>query len=779
MSLGPGGSPHNTTAPGNVVTPAHISTSPATLLPHPTLVRQANSFLVGLAPGTTTTTTTTNSSSSGGGGSIARATAAAAQGRVDRYCRGSNHLLIIPLPPTLAGDPLHYALTGNVTVALQLLALDAMRCSNSNDANENPPSPSSTRGEYGGRGTPHDSRYGHYHHHHQRSASLVDSSSLSFAQLPMATMSSSVHGAFDNTTRIDNMYSTSALPDVVHGSPSSGAIPSFSIVQHARSRNPETPLFPDRATASFRLHPDRSVALVPQEGVTGSVLCDVGGAVFDETDVDKNDRATGQQLLASLEKDLRELEQLMMTRSPDTIDDAVTAKTDLDNSTSQVIMEEDYDNNSEADTVKSFDTNYSYDSLDDDSDEDNQPCEEDNEVAENSGDDDDNNNEEEEEASDYDKQSSSNDVFDSTSEIYFESSFLSISSASCCSGEKVASVSRPTLPSTLPKERRKRQKWQAISFEEGEGEEDSTGACASKSSSSSQNKDTSGCGKIIGHTTSDSGLAHSDSSHSDLQTPTNPPFFSVTSPTASEPPTTSFRVASDTSSYTGPGVLKKRCGRTKSTSAAVEKHCSFSIDNSPTTPIPQSTPSTPSTPTCSEYPSSDNLVSLRHHQMTRSFCDSSYKWTSDHHSQYPENNNNNNSDTFRQHAPLRAVATTSLCCGSSYSVQGSIKAVAAPHRASLLHSNVPHHSSSPDFSQLPDAPSCSPHVVIPGRAHRILLAKKLTIDQVLPSRRKIYYVSPLLPRPASCCSMCEASSRPNSCKCLFCLFTWVDFLDVE
>lgn len=710
MSLGPsGGSPSNTTAPGN----AELAS-----------VRHAGHTFTNT--GVSCVTNLCNSSNVGYAAvpcvaNPSKCNAGFIQNNPMESACPPRSQLLIPLPPTQAGDPLHFALTGKVSVSLQDCVTHCRCCQARpppvNQCN-NTLQHSCQADRINDPCTGAIQRCGNCHitrltddiltssheqlckntpyNRNQRSASFVEPS-LNFDRPPITIMSSSVHGSvFDTQLDLNNsmtrsLHSTSTLPDVVHGSPCAESIPSFTISEHHPPFSSSPGMFTDHrcpfashasgeqtvASASFRLHPERGSYCSSDV----LVVTDVGGAVFDDTNVPKEHRKSGQLLLAKLEQDLREFERLMYGALVSNVEDSEDTKYDLDLSTSQIIMEEDYNdnNNSDADTVKSLETNYSYDSLDDESEND-EDCNEDNMAnvknsvssAEVDG-----------EQSEDENDVSNNDVFDSISEVTDETSRPSTSHSSAGAPNCAPTPTRPALPRSLPSERRQRETWHRHSLEPDTP--DSADMSHRKLSSSLSE---SGVPRSDSSDLLLSGVTRSDSS--DLQTPTNPPFFSVASPTASEPPTVNFRAAARAGNYTSTGVLKKH---SRSKVSAVEKHCSFSINNSPTSPLPLSTPTTPSTSRGNTLPSLDDLPS-RHHSLSSSFCGHSsnssqwrggspFQWSGDERSDAPR--------LCPRLAALLPRVSTSPYRGSQLP-SGVVTAVSRH-----LSHTAPHHSSVPDF----------------------------------------------------------------------------------
>ena len=323
---------------------------------------------------------------------------------------------------------------------------------------------------------------------------------------------------------------------------------------------------------------------------------------------------TGQQLLSQLEKDLKEFEKLMYGEmrpsSPPEIDTDSLEETlrglqlmgekhpQIEKIT-KLLSARKKEEDSDSDTVKSNESNFSCDSLDDDDDDD------------------------------------ADDDSDKIPTKQTSNSYIPAKNA------PVKKCLKPDVPSTLPIQRRKRQRWQRLSL----GGKTYDKKPDFESDVFPTNEAPANTHYPVFRTSSDSALAHSDSSHSDLPTPTNPPFFSVRSPPT--PNQKSLPKKSDIDEIDDENAV---------TMLTVEHH-SY----------------------CLERPSSD------HH----------------YHRQYPK----------REGTPPTK----------------------GPKDFPVEHTHIIPPGTPPTvyLTGLTGA-----GISAPGRAHRVLLAKKVTIQQVLPSKRK-------------------------------------------
>ena len=759
MSLGVGGatSPHNTTAPGK----GSFSCTSSSLNRHTTtsdsMTAVASSAAYYLDSLEDQGTTGTMQSSI-----VEEQTTTTTAVGVALSSRPSSHLYI-PLPPTPVGHPLHYALTGSVTVAVELLTTSAsssttlpQRISDivgedmryiefsrqtsalnatdvARDLNGELPNDSSGKnmGDYESASSTvfgilgPNSKFGEGRHH--RSHSLAENPVMP-AVLSDTSMASSVY------ERAGDRNDISTLPDLVYSS----SVERSNNLQSKRSnsnislaeslfKHPSSTSLSNMSTSttyasdtSFRLHPEKADRISSNIPEKLFITSDVGGAVFDDSCVPNDKRETGQQLLFKLEEDLREFEKLMYgslrhnvdrDRSPDPV--------------SEIIMEEERSNDSDANTVKSMETNYSFDSLDDDSDaEDGQGS------KENLGQDE----------SDYD----CNSVFEDQAHAHKEQNRSS----------KVRSVSKSgngdklEVPTTLPSEKRTRQKWQQSSL----ASEPTSPSCSSLINvctvrKSSNQTPTRRKKSSVSRTRSESGITRSDSNHSDLQTPTNPPFFSVLSPTASEPPYP-FDMYIDGNEpikrNSSIGVLKKRqVTKTPSTSSSVEKHCSFSFDTSspsPSSPQPQSTPSTPSTPKVAAK------VAFAQSELSNEF--QSHRLTSQTNYRHSKNScsNLNQSDSYCSCLSNKHGSTGRSEANSSCVVEKNSYSTGDCHSGRVGNRDYISATGRKTTARLLDTSStvAATSAAVPGRAHRILLANILALHH---HRHHRHQVTPTATKP--------------------------------
>lgn len=358
----------------------------------------------------------------------------------------------------------------------------------------------------------------------------------------------------------------------------------------------------------------------------------IGAAMFDGSAVPRDQQQTGKQLLEQLERDLLEFDLLMgCPPSPPEVDTdsleetlrslaLLSSQERLFKPVHQTRLRSDED--SDSDTVKSETSNFSCDSLEDGENE-----EEEEPVAE----------------------------------------------------QEAKSTPRfCEIPRTLPLPRRKRQRWQRLSL----------GGVTRKRPNDYESdvfptNEISNSHSQVFRTASDTALANSDSSHSDVQTPTNPPYFSVKFPGHTS--NSRCLTASDNShSYMNQQEREDLQGNDDNTVSTMtaETH-SYHLERS--TPVSFSIPQSPAV-----------------EQLRRQGSETSQR-------QQP-------------HKSRVILPPASVVAAEDFPV---VQAQPLP-------------PGPPPAVYLPSSQPLIPQGVIPapGRAHRVLLAKKVTIQQVLPSKRK-------------------------------------------
>ncbi|XP_069943226.1 uncharacterized protein Wdr62 isoform X3 [Cherax quadricarinatus] len=360
----------------------------------------------------------------------------------------------------------------------------------------------------------------------------------------------------------------------------------------------------------------------------------IGVAVFDGSAVPRDQQRTGKQLLAQLERDLQEFDLLMgCPPSPPEVDTDSLEETlrSLALLSSQEPLSKQVhqnrhrtDEDSDSDTVKSETSNFSCDSLEDGENDD----EEDETAAE-------------------------PEAVDIPRHCVFE------------------------VPRTLP--RRKRQRWQRLSLEgvtrnrPNDYESDVFPTNEMPTASHSQ----------VFRTASDTALANSDSNHSDVQTPTNPPYFSVKSPghtTSSRCVAVSVTTRGIASQPKESLIIQGSESNNTVSTHNVEAH-SYRLERS--TPV---TFSIPQSPVVEQLRRQGRELSPRR----------------------------------QPHKNRVILPPASLVDAEDFPVVQAQPLPPGPPPAVYLPSSQP---------------TLPPGVIAaPGRAHRVLLAKKVTIHQVLPSK---------------------------------------------
>ncbi|XP_066973232.1 uncharacterized protein [Macrobrachium rosenbergii] len=364
--------------------------------------------------------------------------------------------------------------------------------------------------------------------------------------------------------------------------------------------------------------------------VVSDHVAKIGSTVFDGSAVPRDQQKTGKQLLAQLERDLKEFDLLMGCPSPPEVDTDSLEETlrslALLSSQDAVLTDPRISRNkggddSDSDTVKSEASNFSCDSLEDE-----------------------------------DDKSADLEPEETPRHRIFEA------------------------PKTLPLPRRKRQRWQRLSL-----------GGITKDRPNDYGSDIFPTNEIsynhhshVFRTASDTALANSDSSHSDVQTPTNPPYFSVKSPVSKTAPksvpTSDSRLNQVKDAHHTPQTSK---GNTVTT-LTVETH-SYHYERESSVPYP--------------IPRSPVIDQLR-----REAAGDASPPTSRRHSQ----------------RPTATLPPASLVEADDFPV---VQAQPLP-------------PGPPPAVYLPcTQPTVGQGVIpAPGRAHRVLLAKKVTIQQVLPSK---------------------------------------------
>lgn len=357
----------------------------------------------------------------------------------------------------------------------------------------------------------------------------------------------------------------------------------------------------------------------------------IGSEVFDGSAVPRDQQKTGKQLLAQLERDLHEFD--LLTGCPpsppevdtDSLEETLRSLSLLSSQQSQLGFSSRYraDSDSDSDTVKSEQSNFSCDSLEDEDDEDDPP-------------------------------------------------------------EEKIEIPRPPVcevPRTLPLPRRKRQRWQRLSL----GGRTKERPKDYESDLFPTNELPSNSHSRVFRTTSDTALGHSDSSHSDVQTPTNPPYFSVKAPghaATSKCITGSGNTHSMGKQPMDTVVSTVDDGNGSVTTVTVETH-SYRLEGA--------------APVSYALPQSAAVEQLRRHS--------------------------------RESSPRRHIPKNQEVLPPGNLVQAEDFPVVQAQ---------PLPPGPPPAVYLPSSQPTLPQGVIPapGRAHRVLLAKKVTIQQVLPSKRK-------------------------------------------
>lgn len=442
------------------------------------------------------------------------------------------------------------------------------------------------------------------------------------------TVPTTSHITLTGTNNIPELLASSVpstLPGVVGSIPElvSGCLPHF-----VTSRMPEL-----GASSSF------SESGIHSTDISTECVSNLEGgpsAIFDGSAVPRDQQKTGKHLLAQLEKDLLEFDLLMgCPPSPpevdtDSLEETLRSLSLL--SSQEPLFRSVYPNrprveeDSDSDTVKSETSNFSCDSLED----------------------------------------RENGVEGPASEPEREATTPRHHN---CEASK-----------TLTFPRRKRQRWQRLSLE---------GVAKKKPNDYEAdvfptNEMPSSHSQIF-RTASDTALANSDGNHSDVQTPTNPPYFSVKSPghtTSSRcivPPEPSHDPVNQSEEEPS---QDNGSGNTVST-VTVETH-SYRYERS--------------TPLSFSIPQSPVIEQLRRQSRESSI------WQ-----QQPNKN--------------RAILPpASIVDPRDFPVVQAQPLPPGPPPAVYLPSSQP--------------PLSHGGISAPGRAHRILLAKKVTIQQVLPSKRK-------------------------------------------
>lgn len=389
--------------------------------------------------------------------------------------------------------------------------------------------------------------------------------------------------------------------------------------------------------------PKNASSSIPELGSSyfseyGSNLCDnaenlrkLRATMFDGSFVSKDQQKTGKQLLAQLERDLLEFDLLMgCSSSPPEIDtdsleetlrslSLLSSHEHLFKKVQQTHQRPNDD--SDSDTVKSETSNFSCDSLED------------------------------RETEDQEEQTPVKE---------------------CKSIPQQPPVSE-VASRTLPFPRRKRQRWQRLSLE---------GVTKIKPNDYESDVFPTNEGPSnlqVFRTSSDTALANSDGSHSDVQTPTNPPFFSVKSPGPSVNTVHSVAHAScDHTNQVSPGLTDDGDVST----VTIETH-SYRLEHS--SPIPFPLPQPPMV----EQLKRESRETSPHRQPRKGQV---------------------------------ALPPANVGDAEDFPV---VQAQPLP-------------PGPPPTVYLPSSQPSLPQGIIPapGRAHRVLLAKKVTIQQVLPSKRK-------------------------------------------
>ena len=362
----------------------------------------------------------------------------------------------------------------------------------------------------------------------------------------------------------------------------------------------------------------------------------ISAAMFDSSAVPKDQQRTGKQLLAQLERDLLEFDLLMgCSSSPPEVDTDSLEETlrslSLLSSHEPLFrkihqMHHRPTDDSDSDTVKSETSNFSCDSLED-------------------------------------------------REFEDEEEATPVKECKSVPQQPINEASSRTLP--FP--RRKRQRWQRLSLEgvtkvkPNDYESDVFPTNEGPSNSSSQ----------VFRTSSDTALANSDSSHSDVQTPTNPPFFSVKSPG----PIVSTAPSVASSDHTSQAGKQHKNSDSDISLVTIETH-SYRLEHSDPLSVP--------------LPQSPKVEQLKRESRETS----------------PQRQPNT-----KGQAPLPPA---SIVDAEDFPVVQAQPLPPGPPPAVYLPSS----QSSLPLGAIP----------APGRAHRVLLAKKVTIQQVLPSKRKLGYL---------------------------------------
>ena len=361
-------------------------------------------------------------------------------------------------------------------------------------------------------------------------------------------------------------------------------------------------------------------------------IAKIGATVFDGSAVPRDQQRTGKQLLAQLERDLKEFDLLMGCPSPpevdtDSLEETLRSLALLSSQDTLLTDTKSFQNkandDSDSDTVKSEVSNFSCDSLEDEED-----------------------------------QSAEQEPEETPRHRVFEA------------------------PKTLPLPRRKRQRWQRLSLGGiTKDRPNDYGSDIFPTNEISHNHHSQ-----VFRTASDTALANSDSSHSDVQTPTNPPYFSVKSPVSKVAPQP-LPTASDSRLHqvkdTPHSSQASNTGNNTVTTLTVETH-SYHYERESPVPYP--------------LPRSPVIDQLRREAA---------------------------GETSPRRQPQRSRATLPP---ANYVEADDFPVVQAQ----------PLPPGPPPAVYLPcSQPAVGPGVIpAPGRAHRVLLAKKVTIQQVLPSKRK-------------------------------------------
>ncbi|XP_076039679.1 WD repeat domain 62 [Oratosquilla oratoria] len=248
---------------------------------------------------------------------------------------------------------------------------------------------------------------------------------------------------------------------------------------------------------------------------------------------------------------------------------------------------------------------------------------------------------------------------------------------------------RPEVPSTLPLQRRKRQRWQRLSLGEAPKYLDND----FESDVFPTNETPVSSHAPVFRTTSDTALVHSDSSHSDIQTPTNPPYFTALASVRGEDSPVKWQ-----SPVLPKGPEPRMAGMSSYTTVKVETR-SYRLEES--------------SYQLSAQKNYEEQIHRRPHQVIRSSVSSPGECPS-----------RGFSPSLGEHYPVNI--------GPDYQ----------PDDFQVVQAQ-PIAPGPPPCVYLPSSQGCLGAQQQsqggggsggPGRAHRVLLAKKVTIQQVLPSK---------------------------------------------